>query len=98
MSDFEKIPGTLSLAKNRLGVVVDPLFSHELVSYDLDGVRYIVPSESGKLGTEYFSFLYISSAYREDAWGVPLPKSLLDRMRKDLPDAFAACGLKCTLR
>ena len=93
MNDFEKIAGT-RLVKNDLGVIVNTTFTRDHVSYEVDGVRYLVQFESGKNAAGYVDVFYISLAYREGAFGVKLPQKLIDRMREDLPKAYAARGEK----
>jgi hypothetical protein len=96
-NEFERIPGSVEAASNKSGVVVRPHYSHELAVYELEGTNYIVPFEYGARGKQTFRYYYVDCAYQKDAWGVRLPKELLDRMRHDLPKAHAALGIECVI-
>jgi hypothetical protein len=101
MSKFTLVPGNRPKATNERGVIVESRFDHMLTSYEVEGTRYLVPLEFGRKGQEYFDILYVDDAYKENEWkpGAPkLPRELLEQMRDDLPEAYAALGLKCIIR
>lgn len=105
MNDFEKIPGT-ACVKNGSSVVVnfddnyprDP----DLVAYEVNGVRYWVRAKAMTSGNESYYEVDVTYVFQEGAPTVrdpvELPKELIDRMREDLPKAYAAFGLKCVVK
>jgi hypothetical protein len=113
MSDFEKIPGT-ACVKNDLGVVVNfdlarssyrnpgQLGLLDLAAYEVNGIRYWVRFKVLERGNESYYEIDVSYVFQEDAPivrdPVELPRELIDRMREDLPKAYAAFGRKCLIK
>jgi hypothetical protein len=109
MSHFVKIPGTARVT-NDLGVVVDfdRIFGTgnpdvvNLVAYEVDGARYWVRARPLGIGKEFHYEVDVSYAFQEGAPimrdAVGLPKEVIDRMREDLPKAYAAFGRKCVVK
>jgi hypothetical protein len=103
MNSFEKIPspsglpGTEWKAKNNLGVIVNTGFARELISYEVGGARYLMGKETDKSGDDYIDTFYVDLAYQEGAYGLKLPQQMLNRIREDLPKAYAALGKKCMM-
>jgi hypothetical protein len=92
--------------KNDLGVVIHT--DRKCVYYEVDGVTYYLPDHplrpdhpSNPDGKGWVYKINLEEAFR---MGTPvkervkLPKELLDRMREDVPKAFAAFGSKCIIK
>lgn len=102
MSDFNEIHNG---AKNALGVFVNPHYSHNLILYQVEGKQYLIPEETGnirdergKISEKLYHFIFVAGAYRKDKGvGSPVPEAVLNRIRKDLPKAYEAMGLKCVI-
>lgn len=78
------------------GVIIDIRHSPGLVSYEADGILYMIPhGDPGRYEGKRAIPLDIYRAYRPGAYGKMLPKELLARMRADLVDAYAAVGKAC---
>jgi hypothetical protein len=102
MSEFKEIRNG---ARNDLGVFINPFYSHNLILYEVGGKRYLIQEESsnirdehGRISEQIYHLIWVSSAYEKDkGMGIPLPEHLLNRIREDLPKAYAAMGLKCII-
>ncbi len=74
----------------------------DLVAYEVNGVRYWVRVKPMTSDNGAFYEVDVSFVFQEGAPivrdPVELPKELIDRMREDLPNAYAAFGRKCVIK
>ena len=107
MSRFYEVPGQAgvrSKVRNDDGVLIDPLHSHRQVLYQIGKKQYLLYKEcgpirkaDGSLSSELYDFIYTSDCFIQGTGNISLPEDLLNRVREDLPEAYAALGLKCVI-
>ena len=86
------------MAKNDEGVLVNISLGKDHAAYEVGGICYSVPKERTYDGLEYTMVIYPSCARRENEYHAKLPTKLIDRIRKEMPQAFQALGVKCIVR